>query len=269
MVVCDASNIEWSQYSHGGRTSSDRELLEKAAQKAYQLMRYSGFKISSRLEVHVDPELSFMGYSTQKKEGHAIIVSGAALGSGFLEVLLIHEMSHICRSDAQHPSHNPRLLSQVIHDVASRNSLTESYQFEVIQNAINHIQDIYADDIVFQVLDKTRITSAEQMQEFFLTWINEEPIPQCEMKDRWQNVDIMLTNCFAASNLQRHDVKDSEAKLERRIQSYLSKTDDVMKRQFAYFRGYMTGLEKEVDEEKFKKGLSVYLEHVIEAARTR
>ena len=107
------------------------------------------------------------------------------------------------------------------------------------------------------------------MQEFFLTWINEEPVPQVEMKDRWQNVDVMLTNCFAVSNLQRHNVKDSEAKLERRIQSCMSNIDDVMKRQFAYFRGYMTRLEKEADGEQFGKDLSVYLEHVIETARTR
>ncbi len=232
-------------------------------------MRDSGFKISSKLEVHVDPKLSFMGYSTQKKEGHVIIVSGAALKSGFLEVLLIHEMSHICRSDAKHPSHDHRLLSHIIQDTASHNPLTESYQFEVIQNAINHVQDIYADDIVFQVLDKTRITSAEQIQEFFITWMSEDPVLQHEMKDRWQNVDIMLTNCFAASNLQRHNVRDFEAKVERKIKSYLSKIDDVMKGRFAYFRGYMTDLEKEVDEEEFKKGLSVYLENVIETARTR
>jgi hypothetical protein len=269
MVVYDASNTEQSRCWSGGRTSSDREMLEKAAQKAYRLMRYSGFRISSKLEIHVDPKLSFMGYSTQKKEGHVITVSGTALRSGFLEVLLIHEMSHIFKIDAQHPSHNPRLLSHIIHDVASRHPLTESYQFEVIQNAINHMQDIYADDIVFQVLDKTRIMGVEQMQEFFLTWVNEEPVPPCEMKDRWQNVDIMLTNCFAASNLQRHNVEDSEVKVERRIQDYLSKIDDVMKGYFAYFRGYMTGLEKEVDEEQFKKDLSVYLEHVIEVARTR
>ena len=161
------------------------------------------------------------------------------------------------------------MLSHIIHDVASHQPLTESYQFEVIQNAINHVQDIYADDIVFQVLDKTRIIGREQMQEFFLTWINEEPVPPCEMKERWKNVDILLTNCFAASNLKRHNVEDSEAKLERRIQSYLSKIDDTMKEQFAYFRGYMTGLEKEVDEEQFKEDLTVYLEHVTEAARTR
>ena len=231
-------------------------------------MRHSGFKISSKLEVHVDPELPFMGYSTQKKEGHVIIVSGAALKSGLLEVLLIHEMSHICRSDAKHPSHDHRLLSYVIQDMASHYPLTESYQFEVIQNAINHIQDIYADDIVFQVLDNARITSAEQMQEFFLAWINEDPVPRREMKDRWQNVDIMLMNCFAASNLRRHNVEDSGAKVERKIQRYLSKIDDVMKGQFAYFRGYMTGLEKDVDEDKFKKGLFAYLEHVIQTART-
>ncbi|MCJ7770371.1 hypothetical protein MUP37_02215 [Candidatus Bathyarchaeota archaeon] len=64
-------------------------------------------------------------------------------------------------------------------------------------------------------------------------------------------------------------MKDSEAKLERRIQSYLSKIDDVMKRQFDYFRDWLTELVEEVDEEQFKKDLSVYLEHVIEVARTR
>jgi len=232
-------------------------------------MRYSGFRISSKLEVHVDPELSFMGYSTQKKEGHVIIVSRAALKTGLLEVLLIHEMSHIYRSDAQHPSHNSRLLSHIIHDVGSHQPLTESYQFEAIQNAINHVQDIYADDIVFQVLDKTRIIGREKMQEFFLTWVNEEQVPPCDMRDRWQNVDILLTNCFAVSNLQRHNVEDSEAKLERRIQNYLSKIDDVIKGHFAYFRGYMTGLEREVSEERFRKDLSIYLERIIEAARTR
>lgn len=44
-----------------------------------------------------------MGYSTKRKGGYVIVVSGMALKSGLVEGLLIHEMCHVYRTNMNHP----------------------------------------------------------------------------------------------------------------------------------------------------------------------
>ena len=105
--------------------SSDRDIVKNAMRNALRMMRDSGFEISDKLEVVLDPELPFMGYATKRSGGHVIVVSGMALKSGLVEGLLIHEMRHVYRTDNNHPSHNSELLNSVRHAAIHKYQLTE------------------------------------------------------------------------------------------------------------------------------------------------
>ena len=220
-----------------------QDKLGQAVQVALQLMRDSGYEIKGRIEASVDPKLPFMGYSTQREGHHVIVVAGNALKSGPIEGLLIHEMCHIYRTEAGHLSHNSQLLNRIGTRVIRENDLDKDYQIRIIQQAVNHVQDLYADDLAFQVFRKGGAFTPEQAHSFFLEWINDTPLKEKSSKDRWQNVGIMLNNCFAMSNLARHKILDIDNQAKNTVQRFLSKVNGRMRSEFAYFRNLMTNLK--------------------------
>jgi len=240
----------------------EQDKLAQTARNAVKLMRDSGFEIKGKIEVTVDSRLPFMGYATQRRSGHVIVVSGMALKSGLVEGLLIHEMCHIYRTENNHPSHSSRLLNPVGMHVIHENELSEDYQIRIIQQAVNHVQDIYADDLSFKVFEKSQAFTPEQAHSFFLEWINDNPLKERSSKDRWQNIGIMLNNCFAISNLARHGIPDLGSQAERAVQKFLSQVDDRIRNEFAYLRNFMTNLEENPAPQQFEKDLTEYLTRI-------
>jgi len=236
--------------------------LGRAVRSALQFMRDSGYVIKGKIEVSVDPKLPFMGYSTQRQEGHIIVVAGAALKSGSIEGLLIHEMCHIYRTEKGHLSHNNQLVNHIGTQVIHENELDKDYQIKVIQQAVNHVQDLYADDLAFQVFRKAGAFTPEQAHSFFLDWINDTPLEEKSSKDRWQNVGTMLNNCFAVSNLARHKIPDISNQVENAAQRFLSKVNERMRSEFSYFGDFMTNLTEDITREQFEKDLTEYLTRI-------
>jgi hypothetical protein len=245
---------------------SEKGIEKDSVQKALKLMRDSGFEISGRVEVVVDADLPFMGYSTQRAGGNVIVVAGRAVESGMIESLLIHEMCHIYRTEKKHPSHNKDLLNRVGHKVILGFLLKRDYQIKTIQQAVNHIQDLYADDISFQVFKKSQVFTPEQAHAFFLDWINDKPVSGKSIKTRWLNVGIMLNNCFAFSNLTRHRIPDIDDKVQKAVEKFLSQTDKAVKETFPYFQNFMTKLKENVTEHEFEEDLTKYLNNAVTLA---
>jgi hypothetical protein len=239
------------------------DTMKDAVRNALRLMRDSGFAVSGKVEVSVDADLPFMGYSTQRAGGNVIVVAGRAVESGMVEGLLIHELCHIYRTEQNHPSHNKELLNRVGYHVLHEYELSKDYQVKTIQQAVNHIQDLYADDVSFQVFKKSQTFTEEQAHAFFLDWINDTPAKGKSIRIRWLNVGTMLNNCFAFSNLTRHKIKDTEGKVEKAVEQYLSQTDEDMKEAHLYFRDFMTNLKENVSEQKFEKDLTEYLNKIV------
>src|SRR3989304_6619316 len=241
--------------------------LKQAIHNALQLMRDSGFEIKGKIEVSVDSELPFMGYSTQRHGGHIIVISGAALKTDLVTGLLIHEMCHIYRTETGHPSHNHQLLNRGGTHVIHENELDKDFQIKIIQRAVNHIQDLYADDLAFQVFKKGGAFTPEQAHGFFLEWIDNTQLEEESSKDRWQNVGIMLNNCFAISNLARHKIPDIDNQAEKAIQKFLSQVEDRAKNEFPFFRDLMTNLREDTTKEQFEKDLMEYLTRIAKLAK--
>src|SRR2546422_3892696 len=104
-----------SQTSTSQREGNSEEITEtvrKARQTAIEMMRKAGYDIGTRVKVVVDPPLPFMGYTMPQGGNFTIVVSGRAVGSGLLEGLLVHEMSHVYRIQMNHPSHNGQILEK-------------------------------------------------------------------------------------------------------------------------------------------------------------
>lgn len=247
--------------------SSDNSVLEKAARNALKMMRDSGFELSGKIEFVVDPDLPFMGYSTRRSGKDVIVVAGMAVKSGPIEGLLIHEMCHIYITNENHPSHNVKLLNQVGLHVIHQNQLTKDYQVKLVQQAVNHVQDLYADDISFKVFEKSKAFTPEQAFNFFLDWIQDSPSEEKSDEEKWQNIGTMLNNCFAISNLIRHKIPDIDNQAENAVQRFLSKVNGRMRSESSYFRNFMTNLTERVTRDQFEKDLTEYLTRIVQLSK--
>jgi hypothetical protein len=244
--------------------SSEKGAIEKATHNALKMMKDAGFEISNRLKVVVDPKLPFMGYSTKRNGKNIIVISGMALKSGMVEGLLVHEMSHIYRINTNHPSHNNELLNRVGHFVIDKNHLTKVYQIKIIQQAVNHVQDLYADDVAFRVFSQSGMFPPDQAFSFFLDWINDKPLDSKSARAVWLNIGIMLDNCFALSSMIRHNVPDIGNQAENKAQKFLTQTNERIKKEFVYLKDFMTNLKESITEKEFEKSLTDYLIRIVE-----
>src|SRR5437879_11550557 len=119
------------------------ETVRMARQTAIEMMRKAGYDIGTKVKVVVDPQLPFMGYTMPQGGNFTIVVSGGAVGSGLLEGLLVHEMSHVYRIRTNHPSHNSQILEEAIDNLGKRVVLRD-YQQKIVKDLIKDIQALYA-----------------------------------------------------------------------------------------------------------------------------
>src|SRR5947209_17065019 len=144
-----------------GNSEEVNEIVRKARQSAIEMMGKAGYDIGTKVKVVVDPQLPFMGYTMPQGGNFTIVVSGGAVGSGLLEGLLVHEMSHVYRIQTNHPSHNGQILEEAVDNLAKKVVLLE-YQKKIVHDLLNDIQDIYADDISSKALRNSPILASDQ-----------------------------------------------------------------------------------------------------------
>jgi hypothetical protein len=242
-----------------------RTLVDEKLKIVLNAMARTGFEVKQPVEVMVDENLPFMGYTSRQWQKHTIVVSGFAVRSPMLEGLLTHELSHVYRNITNHPSHNERIIESVAAPFAKRHNLHQDYELEVLHQVINHIQDLYADDITIKALASNRDTQSifATLGQFFLDWIKERPEKSASKeKDAWVNAGILLSNCFAVSNIQRRGLSSYFEKAELLNGRFLLKIDRRAKSSFSYFNHFMTNLREDVTEDEYRNQLAEYLEHV-------
>jgi hypothetical protein len=245
--------------------------VQKASARALQMMSDAGFRLRNSVEVVVDENLPFMDYSTARREKNIIVISGMALNSGMAEGLLVHEMSHAYRTETNHPSHNSALLDDVLGSFMANHGVEEDYQIEIIQRIVNHVQDLYADDVTFRAFEKSKdpLVSPDKISDFFLDWIRTSPVQSADkVKDGWLNASIMLNNCFAVSNLERHKIKDVGNRVAAANQKFLNAFDSEVLEEFAYFNNFMVNLKEDVTDSEFRKQISEYVHCFLELTTT-
>ncbi len=242
----------------------ETKAVEEAFGRAKGMMKDAGYGIGENVRVVVDPNLGFMGYTFPRAGKFTIVVSGAAVESGMLEGLLVHEMSHIYRIQSRHPSHDERIINDVMGSFLGR-GLNRDYQEKILHDLVNHLEDLYADDVAFKVFGENNIFPVEDGSRFFLSWLSPEPVVSGEARrDRWINMSLMLRNSFAMSNMARHGIPDLGNKAKRLNERFLSGLPANASKSFEYFYGVMTNLKEHVSEKEFRKLLTEYLEKSVE-----
>lgn len=240
------------------------ERVKQAHENAIGLMRKSGFEVDNIMEVAVDPQLPFMGYTTPQGGGFRIVVSGMAVESGMLEGLLVHEMSHVYRMQTNHPSHNQRIIEEVVNGLGER-ALSRDYQRKIIRELVNNIQDLYADDIAMKVFREGRFVSQEQLSSFLQDWVKDEPVKSNDQrKDGWVNVGIMVNNARALGQMRRHRIADTGGKAMASNERFLNRMSPAASNQFPHFMNLMANLKEGITEDDYRKLLTDYLNEFIE-----
>jgi hypothetical protein len=238
------------------------ENVEEAFRNVLNMMEQAGFRINQEVKVVVNRKLPFMGYTSRQWQSHVIVVSGFALESPMLKGLLTHELSHVYRNITHHPSHSEPLIESLMRIFIDDHKLDRDYEQEILHQAINHIQDLYADDIAVRALGAYHGTPLlEQLGDFFLGWIKEEPATSgLRPRDRWVNASILLNNSFAISNMQRHNMTEGHVeKAKSSNDRFLNRIKSSAAIQFSYFNRFMVGLEEDVTEDGFREQMEEYL----------
>ncbi len=242
------------------------EPLQDSFRKALEMMEKAGYPIKAKVRVVVDPKLPFMGYTVPRGDGFTIVVSGAAVESGLVEGLLVHEMGHVYRISTAHPSHSATIIDDVVGPYARR-GMKADYQQKILHDLVNHFEDLYADDISFRVFEGTDVFSMDVGSEFFQSWLSPEPMNTGDVqRDRWLNASIMLRNSFALSNMARHNIPDTGSKAQAMNRKFLSRIGPGASEQFEYFYRLMVNLKEEVSEKEYEKLLKEYVGRFVELA---
>ena len=243
-----------------------QEIVRKARQTAMELMKEAGYDIGTKVKVVVDPQLPFMGYTMPQGDGFTIVVSGGAVRSGLLEGLLVHEMSHVYRIQTNHPSHNGEILEEAVHNLAKRGALRD-YQQKIIHDLLNDIQDLYADDISFEVLRKTPIFESDQMTRFLQDWVKDEPSKTRDpVVDRWINASIMTHNARAIAQMVRHKVDDTGGLAEHANQKFLSQVSPRIAGRYENYRNLLENLREDMTPAQYRALLADHLGKFLEIA---
>ncbi len=246
--------------------SANRELVRMAYLSASRMMKDSGFGLKSDVEVAIDPQLPFMGYTMPRARGYRIVVSGGAVDSGMLEGLIVHEMSHVYRMENNHPSHDPEIIEKAI-DKIDKQRLSNDYQQKIVHDLLNDIQDLYADDVAMKVLKKSPIFESGQMSSFLQEWVKDEPVESGDpRRDRWVNASIMVHNARAIGQMARHAIKDTGGKAADSNKRFLSRMPQTASDQFQYLQNLMINLKENMTRGQYRKLLADYLNRFLDVA---
>ena len=249
-----------------GSSQDVEEAVSKARQTAIEMMRKAGYDIGTRVKVVVDPNLPFMGYTMPQGGNFTIVVSGGAVGSGLLEGLLVHEMSHVYRIQTNHPSHNGAILEEAVDNLGKKTVLRD-YQQKIVHDLLNDIQDLYADDISFKVLRNTQIMKSDQMTRFLQDWVKDDPAKSRDpVMDSWTNASTMTHNARAIAQMARHRVEDIDGRAEQANKRFLSQASPAVSGRFEYFRNLLENLREDMNAEEYRKLLADYLRQFLEIA---
>ena len=243
----------------------DLERAKSAFESALSRMAAAGFNVGEKPSLSVDPNLEIMGYTNEQDGRRSIVIAGHALREAMLEPLLMHELSHIVLTRLGHPSHDDRLITAALHHYHGRLS---PWKISLLANAVNHVQNIYADDILFKAspsLDQ-RVT-----QDFFYHWVKSSSLKGDNLSDdRWYAVDIMINNAFAIASLRRRQMLKPKA-FETKIcakNNTLLKSVKIDTKTFAQFETFFATLPTKISKPQYTKLLTKFLADVVDLAES-
>ena len=200
---------------------AQKQILKDNVDWAIEELASKGYKIRSNLSFGIDPNLKIMGYTTQSEKGQRIVVSAWSLSTPMLKGLLIHELSHVIRAEEKHPSHDYSIQDQIVSNYVSENNLDDKTA-RLLMEALQQVQDIYADDIGFLVFKDTM--DKKVIIDFFENWASSST----DSKAPNQIIGVLIGNAFSIASLKRRGYgTDAETSIRRKNSLFLKHSLEI------------------------------------------
>ncbi|HEV8594180.1 MAG TPA: DUF5781 family protein [Thermoplasmata archaeon] len=184
--------------------TSGRANLELAKETWRDVVaRYEGIGVRLQRPVSlVIEEMPIMGATQSTSDGHRLHVSLRAVGSGMLDGLMAHEMGHMVLTERRHPSHTTDVHRRAFETVEVPAGERRAFG-AVARGAVNHVEDIYADDLAIEVIGRDR-----DIARFFSEWVRNSARPG---DTRLETLGNGVTVAFALGNMARHGIRAEPA----------------------------------------------------------
>lgn len=247
----------------------DPAAVGSVGQEVMAAMADLGYSVEAKVDFQYDPELRIMGYSRPMRGGYRVVAGKTAVQGRMLPALLAHELSHVQRMASGHASHSNEAI-EAAYDGLRLAGPQMAYHEEILHDAINNVQDLYADGIAFEVMRHLDAMPTGGIGGFFLTWMKPAPEPGKDAREtRWHAAHAMLGNARALAQIKMHGTAQQvhEAK---RINAQLVEAvpTDIAKAQ-AWFQAFFDGLPPKPSQAAFSRGLSDYVRRFVAVAEGR
>lgn len=238
------------------------DSLDKSLFWALERMQEAGYPVSNKVTLQIDPSLRFMGYAKQDGPHHIIVMADWALDSEMIGGFLLHELSHIYHTEKGAASHRTDIIHEVVDEIVIRDGLTQK-ETQYLIDAFNHLQNILADDIVFQIMNSER--EAKQVQKFFAGWISDHPSGDAAL-----DAALLARNAFAIASLKRRDLFDGIKKeMSARNKQFLSIMGGHYEADFKNLVSFLAKARTNWGPGQFRKALTEYLENIVSIMRRK
>jgi len=246
--------------------AQQQRVAEAALATALDRMAAVDVRIRSPVEVRVDPDLPFMGYTRPMEGKFRIVLSGRSFDGGRHEGLLLHELSHVHRMETRHPSHDDDLRHRVESQLPP-SAYDGTFQRETLHHLVNNVEDLYADGVAFRAMETSGIGSRESVRQFLENWIDDEVEPKGNARDdRWSAAWTMANNARAIAQLRRMGAGAPTAPARARHERLLARVPADVAAAYPWFEAFLVALPEPVTRETYAGLLSSYLERFAQVA---
>lgn len=222
-------------------------------------MAEMGYPVDAKVDFQFDPALPIMGYSRPLRTGYRVVAGKGALQDGLLLTLLTHELSHVQRMASGHPSHSQGAI-QAAYDGLRLDGPQQPYHDEILHDAINNVEDLYADGIAFEVLQEMGAVPSEGIGGFFLAWMKPRPEGGRDARERrWRAAHAMLGNARALAQIKQHGSASQIRQAKRINAELLAELPLPVAAAQPWFQAFYDNLRADVTEDDFARDLAEYV----------
>jgi hypothetical protein len=243
-------------------TQADLERMRDALAAGFAQV---GSPIRGRVEVRIRKDLPPAATTFRSGDGFVVLVSDRAVEAGHVALLLAHELGHVQRMDAEHPSHDDDAITAAYASVEGK--IQHRYQSEILHHAINYTQDLYADPLSFRVSRALGLVDPAEVDALIARFVNDEPYDvEDALQRRWDRVEDMVGNARAIALARLADAPHARALAEDAQRRYLARIEPDIAREARWFQALFDELPEDTTRERFTRTLVEYVGRFIATA---
>lgn len=226
-----------------------------------------GYPIRSPVQIRVQRGLRAAATTFRGDDGgFVILVSERALEGGHPRMLLAHELGHVQRMDAGHPSHNDDAITAA-YDSLPESAGEHEYQRAILHHAINFTQDLYADPLSFRVARELGLVQPREVDGLIAGFTNDEPYAIDDPRQRrWDRVEDMVGNARAIALARLAEAPEALARAQATQRRYLEKIEPDIAREAPWFQALFDDLPEDTTRERFTRMLTEYVQRFVATA---